>query len=113
MDLRVRVCYLRLEAPLGWLFYLTDFMREVLSVFNKTLRVFMTSLKPSTFISDLEHFVSQPQYSSAPHYRDSYAYVFRQCIISDISGLSGSVATSTVVRPTKDKPAHSAVRPTF
>ena len=41
MDQMVRVAYFRLEAPLGWLFYLTDFMREELSDLYKSLRVFM------------------------------------------------------------------------
>ena len=69
MDLRVRVYDLRLEAPLGWLFYLTDFMREVLSDLNKS-PPFYASLKPLTFISDLVVSSSQPQYSYAPHYMD-------------------------------------------
>ena len=41
MDQRVRVVYLRLEAPLGWLFYLPDFMRDRLSSFYQAKRVFM------------------------------------------------------------------------
>ena len=70
MDQMVRVAYFRLEAPLGWLFYLADFMREELWDLIQVASRFYASLKPLIFISDLVVFLSQPQYSYAPHYMD-------------------------------------------
>ena len=39
LDHVVRVFYLRLLSPLGWLFYLPDFVRDRLSSFNQAQRV--------------------------------------------------------------------------